>query len=86
MATDARHDLLSFHQFVTDQLKTGEPTLSPEEAVEVWRLCNRTREEYDEDVAAIREALEDLDAGEKGMPLEQFLDEFRKRHNLDRSA
>jgi hypothetical protein len=86
MSTDARQDLLSFHQFVTEQLKTGEPSLSPEEAVEVWRLNNRTREEYEEDVAAIREALEDLEAGKPGIPAEQFLEEFRKRHSLDRSA
>jgi len=86
MSAESHHDLLSFQQFLAEQLKTGEPNLSPEEAVDVWRLQNRTSEEYREDVEAIREALSDLDAGKSGMPLDEFLDEFRRRHELDRSA
>jgi hypothetical protein len=86
MTIDARQDLLSFHQFVTEQLTAGQPSLSPEEAVELWRLSKRSSQEYQEDVAATREALSELDAGEKGMPLDKFLGEFRKRHSLDRSA
>jgi hypothetical protein len=83
MSTDSNHELLSFHQFVAEQLNTGGLRLSPEEALEAWRLRNRSPEEYAEDVQAIREALADMDAGDTGTPLEVFLAEFRKRHNLD---
>jgi hypothetical protein len=83
MSTDANNELLSFHQFVTEQLNTGRPPLSPEEALEAWRLQNRSPEEMAEDVQAIREALDDMDAGDTGVPWEEFDREFRKRHNLD---
>jgi hypothetical protein len=84
MSTDAHHELLSFHQFVGEQLNAGQPCLSPEEALEAWRLQNRSPEEYAEDVQAVREALADMEAGDTGTPAEIYLAEFRKRHNLDR--
>jgi len=34
------------------------------------------------DLAAIREALDDMAKGERGIPFEEFDREFRKRHNL----
>ncbi len=83
MPTDANNDLLSFHQFVAAQLSTGHSPLSPEEALEAWRLQNRTPEEMADDVHAVREALADMEAGDTGTPLEIFRIEFRKRHNLD---
>jgi hypothetical protein len=83
MSTDTHQELVSFHQFVGEQLNAGQPCLSPEEALEAWRLQNRTPEEMAEDVQAIREALADMDAGDTGTPLETFLTEFRKRHKID---
>jgi len=83
MFADTRQEVLSFHNFVAEQLKAGEDCLSPAEALEVWRLQNRTPDEFAADVQAIREALDDLDAGNLGTPLEVFRAEFRRRHNLD---
>jgi hypothetical protein len=82
MSTDAQHDLLSFHQFVTTQLNLGRSELSPEEALDEWRLHNRSPEEYAADVQAIREALDDMESGDKGTPVDEFLQEFRNRHRL----
>jgi hypothetical protein len=82
MSTQANYELLSFHQFIGEQLSSGQASLSPEEALEVWRLQNRSPAEYQEDVEAIREALADMDAGDTGVPLEVFRAEFKKRHNL----
>lgn len=85
MSTDAHQELVSFHQFVGEQLHSDRPCLSPEEALELWRLQNRSPddEEYKADVEAIREALADMDAGDTGRPWEEFDREFRKRHNLE---
>jgi hypothetical protein len=82
MSTDAHHELLSFHNFVAQQIQLGIPYSSPEEAVEAWRLRNRTPEEMAEDVQAVREALSDMEAGDRGTPAEVYLAEFGKRHNL----
>jgi hypothetical protein len=83
MSTDAYNDLQSFHQFIGQQLASGQVKLSPDEALEVWRLQHRSPEEYAADVQAIREAIADMEAGDTGTPLETFLAEFRKRHKID---
>ena len=82
MFTDAHQELLSFHHFVAEQLSSGQSCLSPEEALEAWRLHNRSPEEYAEDVHEIREALADMDAGDCGVPMDEFDREFRRRHGL----
>jgi hypothetical protein len=88
MSTDAHQELVSFHQFVGEHLNTGHPSLSPEEVLEAWRLQNRSPddEEYKADVQAIREALADMEAGDTGIPWEEYDRDFRKRHNLDCDA
>ncbi|HJQ82157.1 MAG TPA: hypothetical protein VJ828_19485 [Lacipirellulaceae bacterium] len=83
MSTDANYELQSFHQFIGEQLSIGHTSLSPEEALELWRLENRSPEEYQADVEAIREALADMEAGDRGTPVEEYLAEFRTRRNLD---
>ena len=82
MSIDANSELQSFHQFVTEQLATGEQPISPEEALDIWRVQHPSPEQYAEDVLAIREALADMEAGDTGVPVEEYLLEFRKRHNL----
>jgi hypothetical protein len=83
MSVDANNELQSFHQFVTEQLSAGQPPMSPEEALDVWRLHNPSPQQYADDVDAIREALADMKAGDTGTPLGVFRTEFRKRHNLN---
>jgi hypothetical protein len=83
MPVDANNELQSFHQFVTQQLSAGQPRMSPEEALDMWRIHHPSPQQYAEDVDAIREALADMKAGDSGTPLDVFRTEFRKRHNLN---
>jgi hypothetical protein len=82
MSTDAQFELYGFHQFLSEKIAAGERTLSPEEALDEWRAANRSEAEIAEDVAAIRESLEDLANGDTGVPLAEFDREFRPRHGL----
>jgi hypothetical protein len=75
-------ELVSFHEFLSQRLKAGDDKLTPEEAVDIWRSAHPLPEDFEDTVAALREALEDLDAGDVGQPLEEFDAEFRARHNL----
>ena len=81
--SDSRQELVSFHHFIGERLNGGSANVSPEEALERWRRQHRSAEEYEEDVQAIREALDDMDAGDTGILWEEFDQEFRKRHNLE---
>jgi hypothetical protein len=52
---------------------------------ELWRIENPSDAEYRENVAAIRESLEAMEAG-RLRPLADFDAEFRKRHGITSDA
>ena len=83
MSTDANKELQSFHQFIVQQLTGGNSSMSPEEALEAWRILNPSPEQFREDVQAVREALADMEAGDTGTPADEYFMNFRKRHGLD---
>jgi predicted transcriptional regulator len=67
--------LESFHHFIGEQLSSGRAAkISPEEAVVLWR-------ERQETVDAIREGIDDIEAG-RVKPLDEFLREFETRHRI----
>ena len=74
------NELTEFHRFVGQQIDSGK-MLSPEEALELWR--DQYPEDASEDATEeIREALADVDAGDEGIPFEEFKREFRRRNNI----
>jgi hypothetical protein len=81
MTIDPANELARFQQFIVDHLQKGEP-LSPEEALDLWRLRNPNPNEFTASVEAVREALADMDAGDIGVPIQEFDREFRRRHGL----
>jgi hypothetical protein len=79
--TSPSNELEQFHRFVAAKLANGETQLSPEAALDQWRkLSPRVRG----GVAAVREVLADMAAGDSGTPYEQFDGDFRVRHNIPR--
>jgi hypothetical protein len=85
MSTDVNHELINFHQFVAQQLNIGE-VLSPEEALDAWRMQHPCLQQHMDDVLALREAIADLEARDTGIPLDRFRAEFRQRHGLDSTS
>jgi hypothetical protein len=82
MAAESTHDLEAFHHFLGEQLTNGGSSLTPEECLELWRAQHPTSEQLRANVQAVQEALADMEAGDVGQPLAQFLAEFRQRNNL----
>jgi hypothetical protein len=82
MSSDLNLDLHRFHLFVGQKLATGEASISPEDALDQWRAENRSPEEIADEIAAVREALEDMAQGDVGVPLVDFDRAFRQRHGL----
>lgn len=74
MSTDLSSELASFHEFLGQQLQLGHESLSPEEALMLWR-------ERAETVAALYEGLQAVDDG-RTRPLDQFVKNFTERHGL----
>ena len=54
----------------------------PEEAHDECHLQHSQFHAVDEDIAAAREALDDVTRGDRGIPFDDFDRDFRKRHNL----
>lgn len=81
MSIDPSFELVLFQQFIAKHVEMGN-ALSPEEALDLWRAENPRSDAFADDVLALRAALADVDAGNFGVPLEEFEREFRRQHGL----
>jgi hypothetical protein len=82
MNSQSLGDLRDFHRFVGEKISNGSAALSPEEALEEWRLLHPDPSATAEDIAAIQEAIDDMENGDAGVPFDEFDKEFRARRNL----
>jgi hypothetical protein len=82
MDTERRDDLKAFHDFVGEQLANGGASLSPAEALDLWEIQHPSDEERAATVEALREALDDMRAGDTGIPAREFLAELRRQYHL----
>ena len=78
MSVIVADELDSFHQFLSDKLKTATARSSPEQVLDEWRSLHPDPDE----VAAIRESLAAMHAGDRGISLEDFDREFRQKNGL----
>jgi hypothetical protein len=84
MSIDPKLELAQFKHFIVQHVESGN-AISPEEALDLWRLQNPRSEEFANDVLALRAAIADLEAGDIGVPLDEFDREFRRQHGLSPS-
>jgi hypothetical protein len=75
-------ELAAFQAFLTEKLQKGGPRPSPEEAVDEWRELHPEPEIDEEEVAAIQEAIDDMNAGDRGRPVEEVIAEIRAELGL----
>lgn len=80
MATDRLNDLRAFRDFADRKLARGEDDLTLDEALDLWETENR-----DDDRAAtaqaVREALDDMRAGDVGVPASEAIAAGTISHN-----
>lgn len=82
MATERSNDLLAFKTYLEAQLADGGANLTLDEALVLWDVENSSEEDREATVQALREALDDMRAGDTGIPAREFLADFRRKHNL----
>ncbi|HEV2971515.1 MAG TPA: hypothetical protein VGY55_16180 [Pirellulales bacterium] len=83
MSSNVESELASFHHFVALKLSENDADLSPEDVLDLWRAEHPLMDEDDDAIAAVKEALAGMEAGDLGRPWEEFDREFRERHGLD---
>ena len=76
-----QQELDNFHRFAAEQLRHDEAAASLEELLARWRAA-RQRSEAN---VGIREGLAQMNAG-LGRPLDEFMAEFRARHQISADA
>jgi hypothetical protein len=86
MNTPFLNDLRDFHRFVGQKVASGEASLSPEDVLDQWRTLHPDRHTGDEEIAAIQEAIDDMENGDRGVPFEEFDRDFRASRNLPRES
>ena len=84
MNTQTPRELREFHDFVGEKLSNGGTDLSPEEVLDQFRVLHPGPNELMESVSAVRQALTDMAAGDRGRPVDDVLTDLRTRHNLPR--
>jgi hypothetical protein len=82
MPDQAYFELRDFHRFLGEKLTEEAIELSPEEALDEWRQLHPDSQDFDAEVEAIRQALDDMTNGDKGTFFEAFGRDFRERHKL----
>ena len=82
MAIDRVNDLFAFKSFIEEKLANGGASLTLDEALARWEYENQTAEERSAEVDAVREALDDMRAGDSGTPAREFLADLRRKYQL----
>ena len=72
MAT-TREELESFHRFAEGKIDNGDTDTCLDELFELWRIENPTDEQFEENVAAVKAAVRDMENGDRGIPLDEHL-------------
>jgi hypothetical protein len=73
-------ELASFHQFIQSKLKEFGSMASPEEMLDLWRSMHPAELEFERDVRAVQDAIEQMKLGDEGVSLSDFDTEFRSTH------
>jgi hypothetical protein len=82
MATGRENDLRAFKGFIEERLPDGGASFTLDEALSLWECENQPDDERAATVRAVREALDDMRAGDAGIPASEALAELRRKHNL----
>lgn len=74
-----------FHQYVLGRIQDGAAALELDDFLLEWQHLTSDNPKFDEDVLAIKAALRDLKAGDRGIPAEEFLQELKAKYPVEES-
>jgi hypothetical protein len=79
MATERANDLRAVRDFANEQLSNGVTELTLEQCLNLWETERQTDEEREVTIQAVREALDDMRAGDTGVPAREAIAELRRK-------
>jgi hypothetical protein len=78
MSKGNQPELVLFQEYLASKIQQGDPSLTLEEVVCSWREEHPVEDIDEREVEAIQEALGDYEKGDRGIPLEQFMERFSR--------
>ncbi len=82
MATDRSNDLRAFKHFIEAKLSNGGGNLTVDDVFGLWDAETQPESEREASVKAIREALDDMPAGDTGIPADELMAPLRRKYGL----
>ncbi len=80
MTLTGQGELIRFMEFARGLIAAGRNDLSLNQAIELWREPSPCPDDPESTIAALRDAIADMEAGEEGRPAEEFIREYREKH------
>ena len=75
-------EFAAFRDFLSEKLSNGGADLSPEQALAEWQEANSDPFELEDDLTAIRAALQELANGQRGTSFEEFDRDVRREFDF----
>lgn len=80
-------ELTRFHNFVSTLLAQGKASLLPEDVLDAWREEHPRDDEHElndglDDVEAVLEAIAERDAGHRGTPVDEVMENISREIGL----
>ena len=72
-----------FREFAMQRLASDVASLNMVELAAEWEFRHESQEQLQHDVAAVNASLRDMDSGQTGRPMSEFLTEFRERNQIE---
>jgi hypothetical protein len=82
MATDRSNDLRAFQHFIEAKLSNGGSELTVDDIIGLWDIETQPDSEREACVRAIQEALDDMEAGDTGIPADELLAPLLRKYGL----
>jgi len=79
MSADSISESHAFYEYLGTRLQAGGVEQTPEALVQEWRL---RQAEFDATAVGLREAIADMEAGDRGRPLDEVAEEIRREHKF----
>jgi len=75
-------DLRSFQEYALGRINDAQTEYELEDLLDEWRTQNPNREQQEQDLLAIQEAITEWKAGDHGRPADEVIAKIRAKHSL----
>ena len=79
MSLSTISEVVAFHQFLGEHLGQGTEWKTPEQALDSWRRQRPIPQHLANSVAAVREAVDAMQAGDRGRPAAEVIAQMRAK-------